>query len=528
MRANITYKILGMLLLCFGVSTSLTVYFVPTSSDGTYIIVISAAGLFLVTWQLLRVMVLNPLSDTSKKIKEIASSGDCSKRLKHQATQELDSLTTSFNILLKKQQAGTKELKHAKECEQERCDFINNQLIEERHQLTLAKEVAENANRAKGEFLANMSHEIRTPLNGIMMSATLLKNNKLNDEQSELVNIISESSDSLLTVLNDILDISKIHEGKLHIELIPFELRNTLKQVYDIMKLAAANKGITLNICKIPEGVSSSFLGDPNRIKQILINLIGNAIKFTDWGSVSLLLEFKQQERNKCLIRFIVEDTGIGISENQQKNIFSPFNQADASTTRKYGGTGLGLTISRSLVKLMGGQMTVDSLVGSGSKFTVELTLKNASEQVQNFSQGTERNYGMRALLVDDFKMNLIFAKNLLEKLGVEVETADDGLEAVDKANNTKFDVVFMDIQMPKMNGVEATRTLIKSGYAVPIVALTANLFKADVDTYYDVGMVDILPKPFKLETMVGVLDKVNIANCQTTKISQFTGWDYF
>ncbi len=403
---------------------------------------------------------------------------------------------------------------------------ITDKLMMER-ELRLALDKALEASRLKSQFVANVSHELRTPLNAIMLMNELLEKTTLAPEQKEYIELIKTSAETLLSLINDILDLSKIEAGKLMIEEIDFDLMLQLSEVVSMFRPQATQKGLDL-YCHIDNNIPKVLKGDPTRIKQVLMNLLGNAVKFTNQGSVSVNVVIHSSDTNQDIytLLFQVADTGKGISQEKQEAIFESFTQEDGSVSRRYGGTGLGLTISLNLVRLMGGTMWVDSEVGKGSTFYFTLPLKKGSLSLVERSLIKDRQdeddiqlaslQKLKILLVEDNLINQMLTKRLLQIHGHNVRTVSNGIDALwALTEEGDFDLVLMDVHLPELDGIKTTKIIrgIENyqGIAVqnpniPVVALTANAMKEDIQQCLDSGMNDYLTKPFKYADLMRVI----------------------
>ena len=375
-------------------------------------------------------------------------------------------------------------------------------------ELRAAKAAAEHAMQAKSRFLAVMSHELRTPLNGMVGSADLLAAGDLPPAEAEVARLLQRCSASLLTIVNDVLDFSRIEAGQMPLEHIPFRLASCVREVANLQLGVAAGKDLEMRV-EVDERLPAVVVGDPGRLRQVLLNLAHNAIKFTTRGFVALRVE---PTGEPALLRFLVRDTGVGIAPDCLDRLFEAFVQEDASTTRRFGGTGLGLAICRRLVQLMGGEIAVESAPGAGSTFSFTCRLPAGSESDVTMHEAVDAigsalaDLGApRVLVVDDHDANRLLVRRMLQRLGCVIDEASDGVQAVQSIARGGFDLVLMDCSMPLMDGYEAARAVRKlggGGAAVPIVALTANAMPEDRQRCLDAGMNGYLAKPVRMRQL--------------------------
>ena len=495
----------------------------------------------------LQQFISGPIVSLVELTRQVSESKDYSRRAKRQSRDEVGILIDEFNKMLdvieqeidrrhlvqqeleqhrdqleETVQARTAELKH-----------INSQLRLSVEKANLMAKQATDANQAKSEFLANMSHEIRTPMNSIIGFSELLSEEPLTEEQLSFVSSVLTSGRSLLDLINDILDFSKIEAGKLETEIIEVETESFLAELESVLRPLTRDKELAFEILRCDE-LPAVIKTDPVRVRQCLINLVGNAVKFTEKGHVFVNIQIERRN-DTDYIRFDVEDTGVGIPPDKQQQIFEAFSQADNTTTRKYGGTGLGLTITRQLAGLLGGKLTLSSEPGKGSVFRLSIPAgvdvqKTAKSDPYNAldkmlqddasvrpCEPVQRHLDTRILVVEDTRANQALIRVVLERMGVEVVLAEHGQEALDCLEREHVDLVLMDMQMPVMNGYDATRQLRRKGHTLPIIALTANAMKGDDQKCRQAGCDDYLSKPIDRQKLIAALERhLSLSDAET------------
>ena len=463
-----------------------------------WVVLLTVALLSMVLFSSLRHLVANPVNMINQKLQAISHGESTPKINQHPLiSKELSFLSHMAN----------------------RLDNQYQEQLETQKSLAIERDKAEAANKTKNEFLGVVSHELRTPINGVLgMLEILMKDKALNQEQVDNITVAHSSADSLLSIVSNILDFSDIEAGKLKLKMLELNLRQLVNEVVSMASSSAKEKGLKIE-CQLNQNVPENLLGDPVRLRQILSNLLLNAIKFTETGSITVTTDLISQENGEAQVRLSVADTGIGIKPDHQEELFASFYQNDNSSTRQHGGTGLGLAINSKLVYAMGGDITVDSELGKGSTFSITLPFKIVERKPAQPKQTLSDLAPLSGtlLLAEDNMVNTMVATKMLRSFGLTVVHGANGAKAFEAYKNGSFDVVLMDIQMPEMDGYEATESIRQweaeqqMGHT-PIIALTANVLTADRAKCFEVGMDDFLAKPIKManlhKTLVHWLDK--------------------
>ena len=452
-----------------------------------------------------------------------------------ESDDELGHLIDAFNIMLEQLDLSFKTRDDAQRALSHHLNHLQEIIHEQTLDLQKSLDIADHANRSKSDFLANMSHEIRTPMNAIMGMSHLVKSTPLSEKQRYYINKIDISTQMLMSIINDILDYSKIESGKMLLDNTVFLLDDLIVYVIDSVSIKAKQKHIELSTI-IESNVPRRLVGDSLRLGQILLNLVSNAVKFTETGDIRVKIELNHQMENLVSLHFSVSDTGIGLSPQQIDRLFQPFSQADSSITRKYGGTGLGLSICKQLAGLMNSEIQVSSIEGKGSVFSFDLTLSIAPEKLTDANSmikhkdTTSPHYKhQRVLLVEDNEINREVVIELLTSMDLEVMIASNGQEGLELAKNKHFDLILMDIQMPVMDGITATQHIRaeKSLQSIPIIAMTANAMTSDYEKSIAAGMNDHLSKPIEMDKLIATLNRwlgidLSIKNAPKSKASAF------
>jgi len=499
-----------------------------------FIFVVSVS--FILVSILIRRAVTRPL----QKVAELATAmaeGDLSRKLDIRQKDEIGGLARAMNLMAEEIEAShalleqkvaerTASLKETNVklreeiAERER---TGEELKKTRDQLVEAAREAEEANRSKSEFLANMSHEIRTPLTGVIGMTEMLMYTPLSSEQKDYIETINISSETLLTIINDILDLSKIEAGEFSLASEPFDLEKAVHGVARIIAPQAEKKKLDVRVLFQP-GVSYRVVGDQIRVRQIIFNLVGNAVKFTHEGGIDIRVHSEDRCEDNCHFHIEIKDTGIGIEPAFIDAIFDKFTQVDASHTRKYGGTGLGLPVTRQLVEIMGGSLRVESTPGKGSVFHVVLplsmdtetdeavpdeSLEETAEEIGPMGVNRGGTGYATILLAEDNKINQKLIRAIIKKAGYYLDIVEDGKAALEKVRTGAYDLVLMDIQMPEMNGLDATKAIRQAGFAeIPVIAMTASAFEKDRKMCLDAGMNDFISKPLKQTDLLRMIFK--------------------
>jgi signal transduction histidine kinase/DNA-binding response OmpR family regulator len=473
--------------------------------ENALLIALMAAMLGLVLALPMLLLVTRPLEALTAAMRHVRSTGDFSSVVTIDTKDESKLLVDAFNEMLAEIRSRGQRLAHQR-------DTLELQVRERTRQLEIATLAAESANEAKSDFLAAMSHEIRTPMHGMLVMTELLQTTELDRRQARFAEMISKAGRGLLAIVNDILDLSKIEAGKMQLESIPLEPTAVARDVVDLFAARAAEKGLALALEASPD-VPPWIAGDPVRLNQILSNLVSNAIKFTEQGTVTIALDLSPDRQT---LRLSVKDTGIGIPLALRARIFEPFSQAEQSTTRRYGGTGIGLTISRRLAEAMGGKISLQSEDGNGSTFTCAIPVVAVAAPEHRTSANTAPQatfVGLHVLAADDNAINRAVLEEALTRLGAFVVAVENGEAAVAAVSTTRFDLVFMDCSMPVMDGFQAARRIRqleqqRAAPPIPIVALTAHVIGKNATAWREAGMSDHLAKPFNLDQISAMLSR--------------------
>jgi len=496
------------------------------------VVLLGSLAAYIVSSRLQRI-ISAPILNLAEVVKLVSQEKDYSVHAAKESNDEVGLLIDSFNEMLEEIRQRDVALVEANESLEARVKertveltAANRELQNSVERANLMAREAQAASESKSQFLANMSHEIRTPMNGIIGFADVLADENMAEEHKEYVTVIRNCGRELLVLINDILDFSKIEANKLSTEITSCSLAKLLNSVESLMRPKAVEKGLELRVIESP-GLPAEISTDPVRLRQCLVNLAGNAIKFTEQGHVHVNVSMHEENR-QSYIHFDVEDTGIGIPKDKQGEVFEVFTQADGSHTRKYGGSGLGLSITKRLAQILGGRLTLTSIEGEGSTFSLVvpagvdagnagfLDRHNLADELRaDQDKSSEVVFSGRVLVAEDSSTNQRLIELLLKRMGLEVAIVEDGNEAVQKAQSMDFDLIFMDMQMPNLNGYEATKILRSKGIAAPIVALTANAMKGDDKKCLAVGCDDYISKPLDQARLIEVIGKYLVSTTE-------------
>ncbi|MDF2438642.1 MAG: rpfC 3 [Bacteroidota bacterium] len=485
-------------------------------------IVVIAALLAYFLAYFLQKYISKPITDLVTVMEQVMESGNYSLRSKFKGKDEVAKLSMAFNKMIGEIQHHDQVLSETNNQLERRVEERTLELREKNEKLVAAKALAEQSKTVKEQFLASMSHEIRTPLNAILGFQELLKETPLTAEQKEYVESVDFAGKNLLVIINDILDLSKIEAGKFVFEETEFNLDEIIKSVIELVEYRSYEKNLSLSL-EIDAAIPKSLMGDSARLSQILLNLIGNAIKFTEKGQVMISADLLEETSTDVKCKFTVRDTGIGIPKDKIKMIFERFTQASSDTTRKYGGTGLGLTIVQQLVELQGGSIDVESEVGKGSSFSFHLRFKKTVGGQEKISQSDQRitanpNVRYRVLLAEDIPLNQRLVQKIMMKWQFSLDIANNGAEAIEKLKKNNYDLILMDIQMPEIDGYTATKIIramedpVKKD--IPIIAITAHASNSEAEKCINIGMNAYISKPFN----AGNLKKIILQLMSKTK----------